>query len=79
MMNASLLLFVIGSLVSGAKAFVIAPGQPTLYSLTSTTRLFGETTTAANDEQMTEKGLVKRDCYVATNRFAVRSGQQAKF
>lgn len=26
-----------------------------------------------------EKGLLKRDRYVATNRFAVRSGQQAKF
>lgn len=27
----------------------------------------------------TDKGLMKRDRYVATNRFAVRKGQQAKF
>jgi heme-degrading monooxygenase HmoA len=31
------------------------------------------------NEDVTEKGLLKRDRYVATNRFAVRKGQQAKF
>uniref|UniRef100_A0A7S2U695 ABM domain-containing protein n=1 Tax=Attheya septentrionalis TaxID=420275 RepID=A0A7S2U695_9STRA len=29
--------------------------------------------------ELTEKGLLKRDRYVATNRFAVRAGKEAKF
>jgi heme-degrading monooxygenase HmoA len=48
---------------------------------------FMSTTTEANsigteatvDDDITEKGLLKRDRYVATNRFSVRKGQQAKF
>ena len=32
-----------------------------------------------DDAMLTAKGLLKRDRYVATNRFAVRKGQQAKF
>ena len=35
--------------------------------------------TTTSDDDVTEKGLLKRDRYVATNRFAVRKGQQAKF
>ena len=34
---------------------------------------------ATDDDAVTDKGLLKRDRYVATNRFAVRKGQQAKF
>jgi heme-degrading monooxygenase HmoA len=30
-------------------------------------------------DEMTDRGLLKRDRYVATNRFSVRSGQAAKF
>lgn len=36
-------------------------------------------TTEAETLDTTEKGFLKRDRYVATNRFAVRKGQQAKF
>jgi len=36
-------------------------------------------TTAANDMETTAKGSLKRDRYVATNRFAVRQGKAAKF
>jgi heme-degrading monooxygenase HmoA len=35
--------------------------------------------TAAEAAETTNKGLLKRDHYIATNRFAVRKGQQAKF
>jgi heme-degrading monooxygenase HmoA len=38
-----------------------------------------ETPITETDTDITEKGLLKRDRYVATNRFAVRKGQQAKF
>lgn len=38
-----------------------------------------DTPQPTTDEDLTEKGLLKRDRYVATNRFAVRKGQQAKF
>jgi heme-degrading monooxygenase HmoA len=38
------------------------------------------TTTNTDDEaETTDKGLLKRDRYVATNRFAVRPGKEAKF
>jgi heme-degrading monooxygenase HmoA len=37
------------------------------------------TTTAADDLSTTSKGLLKRDRYVATNRFGVRQGKSAKF
>ena len=50
------------------------PGKSTLFM--STTIDAPQTIT---DEDVTEKGLLKRDRYVATNRFAVRKGQQAKF
>lgn len=33
----------------------------------------------ATDDSITDKGLLKRDRYVATNRFAVRKGKGAKF
>mmetsp|Transcript_23700 Transcript_23700/g.30924 ORF Transcript_23700/g.30924 Transcript_23700/m.30924 type:complete len:363 (+) Transcript_23700:59-1147(+) len=36
-------------------------------------------TAAANGDQLTNSGLLKRDRYVATNRFAVRNGKEAKF
>jgi heme-degrading monooxygenase HmoA len=36
-------------------------------------------TTDTETLDTTDKGLLKRDRYVATNRFAVRKGQQAKF
>mmetsp|Transcript_4664 Transcript_4664/g.6905 ORF Transcript_4664/g.6905 Transcript_4664/m.6905 type:complete len:359 (+) Transcript_4664:64-1140(+) len=32
-----------------------------------------------NTDQFTDSGLLKRDRYVATNRFAVRNGKEAKF
>ena len=32
-----------------------------------------------NETELTSKGLLKRDRYVATNRFAVRPGKEAKF
>ena len=35
--------------------------------------------TAPDDLETTTKGLMKRDRYIATNRFAVRRGQEAKF
>ena len=40
-----------------------------------------EDTTITDDDEtyLTDKGLLKRDRYVATNRFAVRSGKGAKF
>jgi heme-degrading monooxygenase HmoA len=37
------------------------------------------TVTETDDVALTEKGLLKRDRYVATNRFAVRKGKAAKF
>jgi heme-degrading monooxygenase HmoA len=36
-------------------------------------------TASETDAATTEKGLLKRDRYVATNRFAVRQGKEAKF
>jgi heme-degrading monooxygenase HmoA len=36
-------------------------------------------TTKAETEAVTDKGLFKSDRYIATNRFAVRKGQNAKF
>lgn len=37
------------------------------------------TTTTTDEDLLTPKGLFKRDCYIATNRFSVRSSQNAKF
>lgn len=41
--------------------------------------LFSTGTDEDLDDNMTAKGLLKRDRYVATNRFAVRKGKGAKF
>jgi len=35
--------------------------------------------TSTDAENVTEKGLLKRDRYIATNRFSVRKGKEAKF
>lgn len=47
-------------------------GRPTLGSLRMAT-------VESSTEETTSKGLLKRDRYVATNRFAVRKGKAAKF
>jgi len=53
--------------------FTVGPvARPSLVKLASTTESSTSTDT-------TSKGLLKRDRYVATNRFAVRKGQAAKF
>jgi heme-degrading monooxygenase HmoA len=81
-------------LVSCSDAFLSSMlQQPTLIVKTTTTRPFrlfstmeeealsksSETTTATTTETINDKGLLKRDRYIATNRFAVRSGKEAKF
>ena len=48
--------------------------QPTIFMSTMI-----DTPQTTSDDEVTEKGLLKRDRYIATNRFAVRKGQQAKF
>jgi len=59
-------------LAQAASAFTTsAPG------ITRTKSLFA--TIKTEEESLTTKGLLKRDRYVATNRFAVRQGKGAKF
>ena len=58
-------------------------GRTMLSTLHDKSTLFMSTTIdtpqTTTDDDVTEKGLLKRDRYIATNRFAVRKGQQAKF
>jgi heme-degrading monooxygenase HmoA len=72
-MTASLLsLIVLLSCINAVTGFVgVAPQARSATHLQSTAEV--------ETEELTSKGLFKRDRYIATNRFAVRKGQQAKF
>lgn len=86
-MKATGFLSVAAALVAASDAFSTAhaPFHPQQQLLpASTSALFSTSTeqptvTAEEDSETTGKGLLKRDRYVATNRFAVRSGKEAKF
>jgi len=67
-------------------AFVAVPTTNILPSLASsntknTCHFMSTTSDSRTDEgsSLTSKGLLKRDRYIATNRFAVRQGKAAKF
>jgi heme-degrading monooxygenase HmoA len=57
---------------------VMRPTYPSVFFLTKDEGAAGATTSATTSA-MNEKGLLKRDRYIATNRFAVRTGKEAKF
>ena len=70
------------TLLSTSHGFAVAPSQRSFASsLTrpTTFRMSSTTDQTEADAAITDKGLLKRDRYVATNRFAVREGKQAKF
>ncbi|KAL3924696.1 MAG: hypothetical protein SGARI_005985 [Bacillariaceae sp.] len=69
------ILFLFASLFVGSHAFTTTSVGATL----SNTRLFSTTESESPQAATTDKGLLKRDRYVATNRFAVREGKEAKF
>jgi heme-degrading monooxygenase HmoA len=71
---------VLAGSISGVAAFGTA--RPVARTFFSTTRLQVATDVILDEDvqqELTEKGLLKRDRYVATNRFAVRSGKEARF
>ena len=58
----------------------IRPVKAQLLASTSTSEPAASIVDADDDEsKLTSKGLLKRDRYVATNRFTVREGKEAKF
>eukprot|EP00545_Synedropsis_sp_CCMP1620_P011878 CAMPEP_0119022464 /NCGR_PEP_ID=MMETSP1176-20130426/28091_1 /TAXON_ID=265551 /ORGANISM="Synedropsis recta cf, Strain CCMP1620" /LENGTH=349 /DNA_ID=CAMNT_0006977343 /DNA_START=32 /DNA_END=1081 /DNA_ORIENTATION=- len=73
-------LLLLCSVVVSVHAFV-APVNPVVVAQRLTTPLYSTSETTDEDVQteLTAKGLLKRDRYVATNRFAVRQGKGAKF
>lgn len=76
-----MMVFSIGTLILCSIAF-LQPGvlsfAPSSLSAVPSTHLFAETATSSTDES-TSQILLKRDRYVATNRFSVRSGKEGKF
>ena len=74
---AKFLLVVLLATAARVKAFTATP-LATKSSQKATAGLFMSSTTESTKET-TDKGLLKRDRYVATNRFAVRQGKASKF
>ena len=70
-------------LVSQATAFTSSPrsmrGAASLVVRPSTASDDSQQQTAVADALLTDAGLLKRDRYIATNRFTVRQNQAAKF
>ena len=68
-----------GSLFQARSEVQVANKMP----VSNSNKLYATSSTGLIDNSetldTTDKGLLKRDRYVATNRFAVRKGQQAKF
>jgi len=58
---------------------VVRPGLQTGGAPTATTSLSVASTPVDEDDTLTSTGILKRDRYIATNRFAVRSNKEAKF
>lgn len=70
-------LVLLGStLVSLSHGFIVSTPKAKIPAFRS---LFMSTAQTEEDSTTTSRGLLKRDRYVATNRFAVRKGRQAKF
>jgi heme-degrading monooxygenase HmoA len=76
----------LGSTTSWVQAFssstssssrVPSQAQALRFAFASPSALFS--TTESSSSTTTEQGLLKRDRYIATNRFAVRQGKEAKF
>ena len=63
------------SALSAVSGFSSVPSS----SIKSVSSSLSATIEEATDDSLTDKGLLKRDRYVATNRFAVRKGKGAKF
>lgn len=70
-------LVLLGStLVSLSHGFIVSTPKAKIPAFRS---LFMSTAQTEEDSKTTSRGLLQRDRYVATNRFAVRKGRQAKF
>lgn len=69
--KSSLALLCLLSLTNEVTSFSVVPSERYSSALHSSS--------ASVETETTEKGLLKRDRYVATNRFAVRKNKQAKF
>lgn len=70
-------------LLVSVDAFLAAVKAPSLGSgsldVSRKVRFMTTTSTTTDDVSKTAKGLLKRDRYIASNRFAVRQGKAAKF
>lgn len=66
------------SFMTTTPSHIISASPAPTHSTTSTTQCMATLEENANDN-LTTKGLLKRDRYVATNRFAVRKDKGAKF